>query len=85
MDDVTTPKKVNIPLLVLLAVVIIAAIIIFTMRSSSDVATPAPEGPVPNPPAVTNPDLTKPKSPEQSPAAGATSDTITPGLPPSTQ
>jgi flagellar basal body-associated protein FliL len=85
MDDVTAPKKVNIPLIVLIIVAIVAAVIIFVMRSSPDVP-PATEGPVPNPPAVTDPELTKPKSPEQSPAPGASSDSSgVPGLPPSTQ
>jgi hypothetical protein len=71
MDDVTAPKKINIPLLALILVVIVAAIIIFSMRSSPEPATTPLEGPAPNPPAVTDPDLSTP----QSPAPGGMPDT----------
>ena len=85
MDDVTTPKKINIPLLVLIIVAVAAVVIIFMMRSSPDVTTPVDE-PAPNPLAATNPDITKPQSPEQSSAPGANTDTTgIHSLPPSTK
>lgn len=83
MDNVTTPKKVNIPLILLLLVAIVAVVLIFALRSSPDIPTPTGEGPIPNPPAVTDPDLKKPQSPEQSPAPGGTSDSTPVGIPPS--